>query len=227
MIWSLAFAPVAVAALGALWLTIRLPSPKVIGAIQHFAAGIVFYAAGAEVLPETAQRGAIWSVVVGGGLGIAAMLALRRATEDGEGPLGLTVAAGINALVDGLVLGLGFAAGERQGVLLGIAIAIEFLFLGLAIGTACGPDASRLRVIATTVGVALVVPLGSLIAFPVGLLPGDWQGVVFAFGLVALLYLVTEELLVEAHEQPETAWGAAMFFVGFLALTVVDMLMAR
>ena len=37
-----------------------------------------------------------------------------------------------------------------------------------------------------------------------------------------LLYLVAEELLTEAHEKPETSWGMAMFFLGFLALIVLD-----
>ncbi len=44
------------------------------------------------------------------------------------------------------------------------------------------------------------------------------------FGVAALLYLVTEELLVEAHEVPETAATTSMFFVGFLLLLVIDLL---
>jgi zinc transporter ZupT len=43
-------------------------------------------------------------------------------------------------------------------------------------------------------------------------------------GGAALLYLVTEELLVEAHEEPETPLLTAMFFVGFVALLVSEML---
>ena len=35
------------------------------------------------------------------------------------------------------------------------------------------------------------------------------------------MYLVTEELLVEAHERGETASGSAMFFVGFLLFMVL------
>jgi zinc transporter, ZIP family len=213
--------------LGALWLIVRPPSPKAIGAIQHFAAGVVFYAAAGEILPETVHKGAIWSIVIGGALGIVAMLVLRRLTEDIEGPVGLSAVAGIDALVDGLVLGLGFVAGERQGMLLAIALAIEFLFLGLSIASAFKSGTPRLRILATTIGVALAVPLGSVLAQPVGLLPDAWQGVMFAFALVAFLYLVTEELLTEAHERPETPWGTAMFFVGFLALTVVDQMMAH
>ena len=45
---------------------------------------------------------------------------------------------------------------------------------------------------------------------------------VFAFGLMALLYLVTEELLVEAHEAPDKPWITAMFFAGFLLLILLE-----
>ena len=224
MMWLFVLASVLAAVLGALWVTIRPPTPKVTGAIQHFAAGVVFYAAAAEVLPETVSKGTVWSVAVGGAAGIAAMLLIRRMGEGLKGPVGLSVAAGVDALIDGLVLGLGFAAGERQGILLAVAITLELLFLGLSIATAFDSGTSRLRVIATTFAVALAVPLGGLVALPVRVLPDAWQGVLFAFGLVALLYLVTEELLTEAHERPETDWGTAMFFVGFLALTVIDQL---
>jgi len=44
------------------------------------------------------------------------------------------------------------------------------------------------------------------------------QAGVLAFGAAALLYLVTEELLVEAHEGPETPLLAGMFFLGFIAI---------
>ena len=40
--------------------------------------------------------------------------------------------------------------------------------------------------------------------------------------LFALLYLVTEELLVEAHETPDRPWVAAMFFAGFLLLLLLE-----
>lgn len=44
-----------------------------------------------------------------------------------------------------------------------------------------------------------------------------------AAGLVALLYLVTEELLVEAHEAEETPITTAAFLVGFLVLALLRM----
>lgn len=49
-------------------------------------------------------------------------------------------------------------------------------------------------------------------------------GGVLAFGLAALLYLVTEELLVEAHEVRENRVTTSMFFAGFLLLLMIDVL---
>ena len=54
--------------------------------------------------------------------------------------------------------------------------------------------------------------------------PGRVLSAVLAFGCAALLFLVTEELLVEAHEVPETPWTTAMFFAGFLLFLVIGML---
>lgn len=224
--WFYAFIPVAVAALGATWTTLRPPAPKLVGAVQHFAAGVVFYAAAGEILPDMTRQGTIWTIILGGAIGIATMLLLRHLSDSAEqGPIGLVAASGLDALIDGLVLGLGFEAGWQQGTLLAIALAVEFLFLGLSIAGAFGQGSRRRTVIGSATGVALAVPLGVLIAQPIGRLPKIWRAVAFAFGLIALLYLVTEELLTEAHEKPETAWGAAMFFIGFLALTVVNEMM--
>jgi ZIP family zinc transporter len=39
---------------------------------------------------------------------------------------------------------------------------------------------------------------------------------ILGFGVSALLYLVTEELLLEAHDTPDTPLITATFFLGFL-----------
>ncbi len=50
---------------------------------------------------------------------------------------------------------------------------------------------------------------------------------VLAFGAVALMYLVTEELLVEAHQGSESPWIASTFFIGFLVYLVIDQLITH
>jgi ZIP family zinc transporter len=44
-----------------------------------------------------------------------------------------------------------------------------------------------------------------------------------SFGCAALLFLVTEELLIEAHASADTAVTTTMFFVGFLIFLLLGM----
>lgn len=66
------------------------------------------------------------------------------------------------------------------------------------------------------------MPLGAAAGGPVGSLSAPLLTGFYAFGLIALLYLVTEELLVKAHEQPDTPLISALFFVGFMLLLLLE-----
>lgn len=125
-------------------------------------------------------------------LGVATMmLAIKKLEEHWKGPMGMLSAIGIDLFVDGVVLGLAFLAGEKAGFLLAFALTLEVLFLGLTLTSELSEViASRLKVLALTVGLALLLPLGSFLATPVGHLPPDWIIGFLAFGLMALLYLV-------------------------------------
>ena len=217
------FFPVAAVFLGALLALWRRPGAGLSSGIQHFAAGVVFAAAAVEILPQVKHEGAIIPTAIGGILGVATMLAIKTLEEHWKGPVGLLSAVGVDLLVDGVVLGLAFLAGEKAGLLLAFALTLEVLFLGLTVTTELADViASRAKVLALTVGIALLLPVGAFLAAPVGSFPPDWIIGFLAFGLMALLYLVTEELLVEAHEKPDTPLISAMFFVGFLGLLLIE-----
>ncbi len=70
-----------------------------------------------------------------------------------------------------------------------------------------------------------MLPLGAAAAIPVALLSPVMIAGFLSFGLMALLYLVTEELLVEAHEKPDTPLISSMFFIGFLGLLLIEELL--
>lgn len=214
--------PVSAAIIGAAIAAYRRPGPIVVSAIQHFAAGVVFAAAAGEILPDLKHAGSVVPVAIGGTIGVIVMLLLKSFEERMQGPLGLTTIIGVDILIDGLVLGLGFAAGEKVGLLLTIALTIEVLFLGLTVAAELGESMKPGRVVGLTAGLVLLLPVGALVATPIASLPGPYLTGFFAFGLIALLYLVTEELLVEAHETPDRPWVAAMFFVGFLLLLLLE-----
>ncbi|MEE7494773.1 transporter [Methylobacterium oryzae] len=221
--WTYTLIPVAAAVIGAAAAVNLRPGPVLVSAIQHFAAGVVFAAAAGEILPDLKHTGSVWATVIGGALGVAAMLGVRTLERRMKGPVGLMAVTGIDVLVDGLVLGIAFAAGARAGILLTVALTIEVLFLGLTVANELGEGgASKWKVVGSTAGLVLLLPLGALLGGPVGSLPASVQGGFLAFGLIALLYLVTEELLVEAHETEDRPWVTAMFFAGFLLLLLLD-----
>lgn len=147
-------------------------------------------------------------------------------TAQNKQPTTLLITLGIDILIDGLLIGIGFAAGAKQGVLITIALTIEVLFLGLSAAVALAQaGASRAKIIGITAGLGLLLAVGAVVGTALlGNLAGAAKEFVLSFGAAALLYLVTEELLVEAHEEPETPTLTAMFFVGFVVLLVIEMI---
>jgi ZIP family zinc transporter len=208
----------------------RPPGPKLRSIVQHLAAGVVFAAAAGEILPEVMSAPQLWPALLGALLGVAAMALLQVAEERLEGSTGLVVTAGFDVFIDGFVLGLGFLQGAKQGLLLTVAVTLELLFLGLSVAASLGTAGSgrgnpRARVLRVSALMALALPLGTAVGLLLGDLPPGLLAGFYAFGLIALLYLVTEELLSEAHETPDTPLMPAAFFLGFLGLLMMEALL--
>lgn len=222
--------PVAATVAGGIMAAFHPPSPRVRSYAQHFAAGVVFAALAVELLPDVVHERAPVAAMIGFALGTALMLLLRQLTEKGDkqearSTLSLIAPVGIDITIDGLLIGIGFAAGAKEGKLLTVALTLEVLFLGLAVAASLGKaGASQGRIIGTTCGLAFLLAAGAAIGTSLlGGLKGPALEAVLSFGCAALLYLVTEELLVEAHEVPETPFTTATFFIGFLLLLMLDM----
>lgn len=146
-------------------------------------------------------------------------------TAQNTQPTSLLITLGIDILIDGLLIGVGFAAGAKQGLLITVALTIEVLFLGLSAAVALAQaGATRAKIIGISGGLGFLLVVGAVVGTVLlGNLSGVTKEIVLSFGAAALLYLVTEELLVEAHEEPETPLLTAMFFVGFVVLLVIEM----
>lgn len=215
--------PVVAAVCGAALASIAKPGPVLSSAIQHFAAGVVFAAAAAEVLPSLKHQEALWPTIIGGSAGIVGMLLIEEIGKRTTGRAATITLVGVDLFVDGLVLGLGFAANIKAGVLLTIALTLEILFLTLSLTLELVKEGSS-RLIAFTISsiVVLLVPAGLFAADRIALFSRSTVAGFFAFSLIALLYLVTEELLAEAHETPDRPWVTALFFVGFLLLLTLE-----
>lgn len=204
--------------------------------ILHFAAGVVFSVVAAELLPDVVKEHKPLQVIIGFALGVVAMLLIKRfsqAKEEAEVviakntlPLSLLVAIGADILIDGLLLGIGFSAGSTEGMLLGIALSVELLSLGMATATELGENklSNRKSIIIIAI-LSLVFFVSAVLgATLLNNLSDRAMEVVLSFGLSALLFLVTEELLTEAHEEKETVWHTSAFFVGFLLFLILGMI---
>ena len=226
--------PVAAAALSGAVAAVRVPGEQATSAVQHLAAGVVFAAAAIELVPGVLHSAPL-PATIGFALGIVVMFALRHLSDAAERraerrglplSIGLIVTIGIDFFIDGVVLGAGFTNDSQTGILLTIAITLEYLFVGLSVAATL-PTRAPWALIALPTGLALFTIGGT--ALGVAMLTGTSKPVmaaVLGFGAVVFMYLVTEELLVKAHEQGDTAFGSATFFVGFLCYLLIEQALA-
>lgn len=203
-------------------------------AILHFAAGVVFSVVAVELLPDIVERHSPVQVIIGFSLGIAAMLLIKKISEPKDNDtikkdtfsFNIIFAIGIDIIIDGILLGIGFSAGINEGILLSIALSIELLSLGMAIVV------TLKQVKASNVLIYFIIGTFSFVFFLAAIegalllhnLQDKAMEIVLSFALSALLFLVTEELLTEAHEEKETVWHTASFFFGFLLFLILGML---
>ncbi len=228
--------PVGAAALGAGVAAWRRPGPQLTSGIQHFAGGVVLSALAGEVLPDLRGQGHLGAVLLGFSAGVAVLLALgayadrqeqaatrRPGGAVGSLPVGLLTAVAIDLLIDGLLVGLGATLGSKQGLIITIALTVEILFLAVSVSIGLlDKQVGRGRAGLVSGSLGLFCAVGALLgAALLGSASATVLAAVLAFGAAALLYLVVEELLVEAHEAKETPVLAAMLFVGFIALFAI------
>ncbi len=244
-----ALIPVVATTIGGIVATIRAPGRRVGSAIEHVAGGVILAAAVVELLPDAMRGHAPGAIVVGFALAVALTLAVKALTkrfvpegdddddtdadndaEHATGPWSLIVVAGLDTLIDGVLLGIGFVAhlkiaaadaatppyfhvrwsrrdaggpGVKQGLLLTLALTIETLSLGLSAAVALRPaSVSRGRIILTTVALSLLFGVGAVAgAVVLGGLGGVALTTLFAFGAAVLIYLVTEALWTWPYER--------------------------
>lgn len=145
-------------------------------------------------------------------------------------PTALAFGVTVDAAVDGLLVGLAFTAAKSAGWCMSIATCIEMCFLGLSF-SASVQNATRsvLKHVILVVLPPVVLALSGVLGHSLGSMlersPGLFIGFI-AFAIVALLFLVTHELLTEAHEVGgEDITVNIMLFIGLLAGILLEKLL--
>jgi len=194
------------------------PAKRTISAFQHFAAGVVFAAVAVELLPHLESLASPTAMVIGFCVGVGAMFATKAVFENA----GIMVPIAIDLFIDGVLIAVGFAAGAEGGMVLLFGLTLEAVSLGLSsapVLVRSGMPSARVVTLMAATGAAIL--LGAGVGYGVAGLSGHFLAGILGFGVAALLYLVTEELLAEAHEQPDTPLVTMSFFAGFLAPLVM------
>jgi ZIP family zinc transporter len=226
--------PALVALCGGILAAFWTPSHATRSLIQHFAAGVVLAALAVELLPEIGRAHAPGLVLIASfAMGSLFMYALKlwtmglehKAKISGSSAglsTGLLMATFIDVATDGFIIGAGFATGGETGTILALGLSVELLFLGLALTSAA---TAGWRIIALSGALGLTVLMFAMLGS--FLLAGASHAVIggtLAFSAAALLYLVTEELLMEAHEVEEKSISTLVLFGGFLAFWSIQLL---
>jgi ZIP family zinc transporter len=232
--FSIMAIPAVVALGGGILASAWNPGQQARSLIQHFAAGVVLAALAVELLPEIEREQAPGLVLASSfalgslfmyGLKLWTMRIEHKASMSGDAAglsTGLLLATFIDVATDGFIIGAGFAAGGQTGTILALGLSVELLFLGLALASAATVG---WRIIAISGALGVTVLVFALIGNV--LLSGASHAVIggaLAFSAAALLYLVTEELLMEAHEVEEKPISTLVLFGGFLAFWSIQLL---
>jgi len=211
---------------------VRTPGRKATSIIQHFTAGLVLAAVAIELLPQLTKAGNRQALILGYACGLGLMLGVKwwaKRLEVNKGYNGLTskslvAATGIDLFVDGLLVGTSSAIGPREATIITIALTIEAFFLSLSATSTLGKNRiGRNKEILISGSFALLL-LAGIILGRIGttFLSGSLLVVLLAFASAALLYLVVEELLFEAHREFDTPLATLLFFIGFLLILLME-----
>lgn len=145
-------------------------------------------------------------------------------SSDSVFPSVLVFAIAIDGAMDGLLIGIATAAGQSAGPMMAASLCVEMSFLGLTLAMALKGQ-SRI----SSIGASLVGPVGIVIGAAVGGFLSEAfsknpasMTFLLSFGTSALLFMVAEELLLEAHEEGDHVWWVDLqLYTGFFASIIM------
>ena len=210
------------------------PARATIGLVQHLAAGIILAALMIEVFPtmqrtHVAQGQLILSFLGGVLLMYGVKLTggfLERGNADrsatSQHNYGLIITVFIDAALDGLTIGTGFAAGQKVGLALALGLSVEMLFLAMSL---ISETIKGVRMLVLSSLFSLTIFATAMVGYRLlAVASGEIISITLAFSTAALIYLVTDELLVEAHEHEEKPYAMLVLFAGFIGFWAISLI---
>jgi len=209
------------------------PGKRLRGVVAHLVGGLVLGIAAADLMPAASNSGHPLALAIGFCLGFSLLLVINAVLEEPDDSsqsrkvrpmLLLMLPFLVDSLIDGLVVGISSRAAQQSWVI-PVAVALEMGLATLGLGTLLGRGGDRWRsglsgaLMAVTYGIGLSISLVITNGLQGPALTGT-----LAFGTAALIYLVVEEVMKEAHSREEDDSGLVnvAFFIGLLCIWLLD-----
>ena len=210
------------------------PGKLLRGIVAHLVGGLVLGIAAADLMPAASRNDHPYALAIGFCLGFILLLVINallqdpRASSDENQSRPMMVLLifpfVVDSLIDGLVVGISNEAAQQKWVI-PVAVGLEMGLAILGLGTLLGRGAGRWRSRLAGVIMALTYLMGlTLSKYLINDLHGPALTGMLAFGTAALIYLVVEEVMKEAHSRGENDSGIvnAAFFIGLLCVWLLD-----
>lgn len=220
--------------LGAVLTSIWHPTKNFIGLVQHLAAGIILAALTIEVFPEMrrvamSQMTLIISFIIGVAFMYGVKLLGNYLERDNNSlsvqkqfNYGMIITVFIDAALDGVTIGAGFAAGQKVGFALALGLSVEMLFLAMSL---VSDTIKGIRLLLLSAAFSVTIFVCAAIGYHfLSQSSGHAIAIALAFSAAALIYLVTDELLIEAHEHEEKSYAMLFLFGGFVLFWCISLL---
>lgn len=229
-------------------LLVHKPSARTLDVLLGFTAGVMLAATAFSLLVPALDEGSAWEITAAMLAGGAVLLALDhfiphahgRFTEgdhparaDQPEPLPhrarlLISAMAIHNIPEGFAVGVAFAAG---GVDLGLPIAVAIGLQNIPEGFATAAPLlqagrSPLRGAGVAALTGLAEPVAALAAFAAVGLFSALLPVALAFAAGAMLYVIVDELIPEAHSRGFEREVTVALFLGFAVMMILDTALA-
>lgn len=207
---------------------VNRPTPRLLGAILAFSAGVMLSIIFLELLHESMEYSGYATALAGLFLGLALFFILDRylphhhpvsPEENHQGTylkkgVLLALGIGLHNFPEGLAIGAGFSGSTELGLTLTILIALHNIPEGMAVAAPLKYGGYTFRkVLAITALSGAPMGAGALIGALIGAISPVVLGISLGFAAGAMLYIVCDELIPDAYN---TA-GAHLSIVGIFA----------
>lgn len=219
---------------GLIVLLVKKVKNRLLSVLLGISAGIMAAISFLDLIPEAIHEGNIYSAMLGVLLGMAIIGLLdvkfphRHFSMVGDGIVknnkhlktGILLSIGIalHNLPEGVAIGAGFMVSFQVGLLLAILIAIHNLPEGMAVAAAmCVGGVSSKKVIVITALAGVPMGIGAFIGAALGGVSVWALSVSLGFAAGAMLYIVFDELIPDAHRKAEGHSAIIGILAGILA----------